>query len=190
MDCGEKKYGISVIRCTAKPVKDFETMNQKNQNLVGAYVGSVFQLEKMLWDITEAEALQRPIPGKWSTVELVAHLADFEPLFADRMKRVIAGDAASLVPGDEGKFAATLHYQTRSLVRDLEIIRSIRLQMARILTNMDENCWEKIGHHMVKGPLTLEEILNGINYHIPHHLPFLVDKRRALGLPEIYPGQG
>ncbi len=157
--------------------------------MIGAYVGAVFQLEKLVWDISDAEALVRPIPGKWSTLELVAHLADFEPLFADRMKRIIAGDATHLIPGDEDKFAAGLHYQTRNLFRELEIIRSIRLQMARILTNMDENCWEKVGHHMVKGPLTLEEILKGINYHIPHHLPFLVEKRRALGLSEIYPGQ-
>ncbi len=165
-------------------------MKQKNQNLIGAYVGSVFQLEKLIWDIPDADALLRPVPGKWSVLELVSHLADFEPLFADRMKRVLAGDATFLVPGDEDKFAANLDYQTRNLFRELEIIRSIRLQMARILTNMDETCWEKKGHHMVKGPLTLEEILKGINYHIPHHLPFLIDKRKALGLPEIYPDQG
>ncbi len=31
-----------------------------------------------------------PVPGKWSICEVVCHIADYEPVYADRMKRVIA----------------------------------------------------------------------------------------------------
>lgn len=165
-------------------------MTEKQQNLIGAYVGAIYQLEKLVWDLTEEQLRARPVPGKWSALELVSHLADFEPLFADRMKRVIAGDAAALVPGDEDKFASSLLYQTRSLNQELGLIRGIRLQMAGILTKIKPTDWQKTGVHTVKGVVSVEQLLEGINYHIPHHLPFLVAKRVALGLPGEFPGMG
>ena len=33
-----------------------------------------------------------------------------------------------------------------------------------------------------RGPRTLEDLLTGAVQHIPHHVKFIVDKRRALGL--------
>lgn len=163
-------------------------MTEKQQRLIGAYVGSIYQLERLVWDLTEDQVSARPVPGKWSTLELVAHLADFEPLFADRMKRVIAGDAASLIPGDEDKFASSLFYQKRNFSQELALIRGIRLQMAGILTKLAPEEWQKTGVHEVKGVISLENLLEGINYHIPHHIPFLVAKREALGLPRQFPG--
>ena len=163
-------------------------MSVKRQNLIGAYVGAIYQLEKLVWDMTEEQVYAKPISGKWSTLELVAHLADFEPLFADRMKRVISGDAEFLIPGNEDKFSSSLFYQKRNITQELGLIRGIRLQMAGILTNIGSDDWQKTGNHTVKGVVSLEQILEGINYHIPHHLPFLAAKREALGLPKQFPG--
>ena len=52
----------------------------------------------------------RPVPGKWSTREVVCHIADFEPIYADRMKRVIAEHEPTLFGGDPDVFAARLAY--------------------------------------------------------------------------------
>jgi hypothetical protein len=60
--------------------------------------------------------------------------------------------------------------------------------MAGILTKLGPDDWQKTGNHTVKGVVSLEQILEGVNYHIPHHLPFLVAKREALGLPKQFPG--
>ena len=63
--------------------------------------------------MTGDQLLARPIPGKWSTQEVVCHLADYEPIYADRMKRVIALQEPELLPGDPGLFAARLAYDRR-----------------------------------------------------------------------------
>jgi len=55
----------------------------------------------------------RPISGKWSTREVICHVADFEPIYADRMKRVIAEDEPTLFGGDPNVFAARLAYAKR-----------------------------------------------------------------------------
>jgi hypothetical protein len=38
-----------------------------------------------------------------------------------------------------------------------------------------------VGVHTERGELTLEKLLTVANYHIPHHLPFIAEKRKALG---------
>jgi len=43
----------------------------------------------------QIDAAPAPVPGKWSTRQVVCHLADFEPVYADRMKHVIAEDQTS-----------------------------------------------------------------------------------------------
>jgi hypothetical protein len=44
------------------------------------------------------------------------------------------------------------------------------------------DAWSRVGIHAERGEQTLEQMLMTANYHIPHHLPFLLEKRKALGL--------
>jgi len=123
------------------------------------------------------------VPGKWSTLEVVCHLADFEPVFADRMKRVIAEDRPTLLGADEKRFAAALAYHQRDLNEELTLIDCTRQQMARILRTLPAEALARVGVHNERGPLTLEQLLTGAANHITHHVQFIADKRRALGLP-------
>src|SRR4029079_15974311 len=78
----------------------------------------------------------RPVPGKWSTLEVVCHLADFDPILADRMKRILAEDNPALIGADEQRFAAALAYHERDAEEELTIIERTRSQMARILRTL------------------------------------------------------
>jgi len=126
--------------------------------------------------------MARPIAGKWSTLEVVAHLADFDPILADRMKRVIAEDNPLLVGADENKFAAALAYMDRDLEEELKIIEGTRSQLARILRKLPESALQRVGSHNERGPRTLEQLLSTSIGHIPHHVRFILEKRLALGL--------
>ncbi len=56
--------------------------------------------------------------------------------------------------------------------------------MARILSKLPAEALNRVGNHNERGQLTLEQLLaNYINKHIPHHVKFIVEKRKALGLP-------
>ena len=52
------------------------------------------------------QLVARPIPGKWSTLEVICHLADFEIVYTDRIKRVIAENEPTMFAGDPDQFAA------------------------------------------------------------------------------------
>lgn len=152
----------------------------KLTQLTTDYLAGPKLLREAVRGMTRAELLARPIAGKWSTLEVVCHLADFDPIYTDRMKRVIAEDRPSLIGADEKRFAAALAYHDRDLEEELAIIDSARSQFAKILRRLPETALERVGIHSERGPCTLQQLLETIIHHIPHHVKFIEDKRRAL----------
>ena|SRR5581483_7082292 len=152
------------------------------QQLVDEYVAGCKILRQAVAGMTQAQLSARPVAGRWSTLGVVCHLADFEPVFTDRMKRVIALENPTLLGADENKFAATLAYHDRDLEEELTIVDKTRSQMARILRKQPESVLAKIGTHSEKGPRTIEQLLTTAIGHITHHVKFIHDKRQALGL--------
>jgi DinB superfamily len=110
----------------------------------------------------------------------VCHLADYEPIYADRMKRVIALNEPELLKGDPGLFAARLAYDQRDVQEETALIELTRKQMARILRSLKPEDFQRKGGHSRDGALTLEELLRRITGHIPHHVRFIEEKKRAL----------
>lgn len=121
-----------------------------------------------------------PVPGKWSIRQVVCHIADFEPIYADRMKRVLVEDNPTMFGGDPDVFASGLHYEIRDVHEELDLIALVRRQMARILRQTDVEDFQRTGVHSESGPLTLETLLERITNHIPHHVKFINEKIAAL----------
>ena len=148
--------------------------------LIEQYLAGPGMLRHAVAGMTGEQLLARPIPGRWSTQEVVCHLADYEPIYADRMKRVIALNGPELFKGDPGLFAARLAYDRRDVDEELSLIELTRKQMARILRALQPEDFRRQGGHSRDGALTLEVLLQRRTAHIPHHVRFIEEKRRAM----------
>lgn len=157
--------------------------NHIPDQVIADYLAGPAKLRAAVAGMTREQVLARPVPGKWSTLEVVCHLADFEPVLADRMKRIISHDRPLLMGADERLFAAKLAYQDRDLDEELAVIESVRRQMARVLRTLPAEALKREGCHNERGLRTLEEMLTGAVNHIEHHLPFIDEKRTVLGRP-------
>ena len=155
----------------------------KLSQLLDDYVAGPALLRKAVAGMSRDQLLARPVPGKWSTLEVVAHLADFDPILADRVKRILALDNPPLIGADENRFAAALAYHDRDLEEELAIVERTRSQLARILRKLGDDVLQRTGVHNERGPMTLERMLTAAARHIPHHVQFIAEKRKALGLP-------
>jgi hypothetical protein len=150
--------------------------------MIDAYRAGPRVLRHAIDGMTREQLLARPVPGKWSTLEVVCHLADFDPILADRMKRILAEDRPALLGANENHFAAALAYHDRDVDEELAIIEHTRSQMARILRTLGPEALARVGVHNERGELTLERLLTMATNHIPHHVRFIYEKRKALGL--------
>lgn len=151
--------------------------------MIDQYRAGPARLRQAVAGMSREQLAARPVAGKWSTLEVVCHIADFEPIYADRMKRVVAEDSPLLLSGDPDSFLARLAYASRDVGEELTLIEMVRGQMARILATLAESEFSRTGRHSTDGALSLAVLLERITNHIPHHVQFIEEKRRALGLP-------
>lgn len=149
--------------------------------LIDHYLAGPQLMRDAVAGMTAAELDARPVPGKWSTRQVVCHISDFEPIYADRMKRVIAEDKPTFFGGDPDVFAAALAYDKRSVEDELDLVDVVRRSMAMILRGLPAEAFKREGVHSEDGPLPLEELLRRIAHHVPHHVATIRQKRAALG---------
>jgi hypothetical protein len=154
----------------------------KYSKLIDDFAASSRLLRDAVKGMTGEQILARPISGKWSTLEVVCHLSDFEIVYADRMKRIIAEERPTLPDGDEKLFAARLAYHNRELEEELAVFGSIRTSTARILRTVKDEDFGRIGIHSAAGPLSLLQFVERATEHVRHHVRFVEEKRKALGI--------
>ncbi len=150
--------------------------------MADAYLDGAAQLRAAVKGMTQAQWVARPVPGKWSTLECVAHIADFEDVYADRMKRVIALDKPLLFVADENEYVKHLAYEHRDPEEELALIDATRRKMARVLRHLPDSALKRTGVHNEKGLVTLADLLTSVTNHLTHHLRHIVEKKKALGI--------
>lgn len=158
-------------------------MNASFGTMIGSYLEGVDLLKSAVAGMFPEHLVAHPVPGKWSTMEVVCHLADFEPIFAERMKRIIAMERPLMLGSDHEVYVSQLAYAERDLAEELVVVEAVRKQMARILRALPAEAMKRQGVHADRGLITLENVLASAINHIPHHVGFIQEKRRALGLP-------
>jgi uncharacterized damage-inducible protein DinB len=149
---------------------------------IDAYLDGPVRLRHVVSDLSREQLEARPVPGKWSTLEVVCHLVDSEQAWCHRMKRAIAEEKPLLIGYDESRFTASLHYHQHDLESELGLLERMRSQMARVLRGLPEASWTREAVHNERGLMTLEEMLRTEVEHVLHHVASIIEKRRAMGL--------
>src|SRR5437660_7689372 len=149
-------------------------------DLIAAYERVIEDLRTAVAGMTAEQVLARPIPGKWSTLEVIAHLADTEIYFTDRIERTIALERPLLIGVDERPYPERLHYQAFDLAEQLDLFTALRRHGTRILRLQPPEAWLRLAVHSETGLVTLRQLVFQAVRHVRHHLPFIAEKRAAL----------
>ena len=133
--------------------------------------------------MTVEQLRSRPVAGKWSTLEVVCHVADCEQFFADRMKRTVAMDRPLLLGADGFRYPEPLRYQEHDLEQELDLVAVTRRQMARTLRLVAPTPGSAPPSTAKPGLVTLRQLLLHAINHLHHHLRFVAEKRAAMTTP-------
>src|SRR6186713_1617671 len=115
------------------------------------------RLKAALKGVPKKLLLWTPGPGKWSILEIVAHMRDMERgAYLDRYRRILAEDNPTL-PDIDGDLIALLdNYRGMKLSELMKDWLGLRKENLKLLKSVKGARWERVGTHETAGPLSME----------------------------------
>jgi hypothetical protein len=129
----------------------------------------------LLAGATEAQAVHRYAPGKWSVKEVIGHVADSERVFAYRALRFARNDRTPLPGFDENLFAAEANHHARPLSEILDELRLVRRATVALYRSFTAEMIARRGVSNEK-ELTVRAILYITAGHERHHVGILKER--------------
>ena len=109
--------------------------------------------------------------------EAVAHLADWEPIFRERIELVVKHPGSTITVYDEGQFAIDRNYAAQDVRENLKRYAQERKVTAKVIHGLSQEDLGKRLNHPELGDLSLDDLVNMIlghdMYHIEHAASFL-----------------
>ena len=126
--------------------------------------------DHLLEGLTLEEADFRPDPKRFTIREIMAHLAEWEPIFLERMQRTCAEDQPILPNLDEGELAAQHNYAASDVNEQCRLFRERRARLVDFLRARTVEDWERTANRPEIGIVTLEALALLIPLHDTYHL--------------------
>lgn len=129
---------------------------------------------------------QRPLPDEWSPTEIFCHLRDVEnEVNMPRLTKVIGEKNPFIAGQDTDPWAEERHYIEQNGALALNEFVSSRLQVLDLLSNLQNEDWQRPARHAIFGPTTLQELVSIMAGHDRlhvHQLHAIIDPSRAHNL--------
>lgn len=129
----------------------------------------------LLENLTDARALHRYAPGKWSIKEVVGHITDAERIFAYRALRIARGDETPLPGFDENAYALAAHFDGRPLPELAAELDAVRRSTLALLRGFPGYAWIRRGTASNYG-VSVRAIAYIIAGHERHHVMILRER--------------
>jgi hypothetical protein len=156
-----------------------ETADQYKQRMLG-YLGDLkplqvqattaTKIERLIKKVSRATLAKRPAPGKWSAVEILAHLADTEIVGGYRMRFILGAPGTPIAAFDQDKWAEAENYAKRDPQMSLRVFRTLRQANLSLLKSLKPEQWRQFGIHSERGEESIERIVQMFAGHDINHL--------------------
>ena len=121
------------------------------------------QIPEQRWD----ETLH---PDRFTPREVVAHLADWEPIMRERLRTAVTTPGQTIAAYDEGKMAVDHEYRATDPHEQAELYRTDREITAAFLRSVTPDQWRNTVHHPERGLQSAEDLANLILGHDLYHI--------------------
>ena len=144
--------------------------NLKGQDAWAVLGGTAARLRTLARD-TPAEVLRRrPAPGKWSAVEIIAHLADVEIVGSWRFRLILAHDGVAVQTFNQDEWVTNLRYQDTDPGESIDLFDAARTANLRLLRRVEPSRLENHGVHPERGRETVAYLVRLFAGHDLNHL--------------------
>ena|SRR5579863_437991 len=127
-------------------------------------------LGRLIEAVPDEALRRRPRPGKWSVVEILAHLAEDELVTSWRYRQMLASDGGPLAAFHQDLWAEWGAYDGWNPVEALGLFTLLRQANLRMLRRLDESQWRRSGVHQERGPMTVADLARHMAGHDINHI--------------------
>jgi len=103
------------------------------------------ETQALLAGLSDAQALHRYAPGKWSIKEVIGHLSDAERVFSYRALRFAREDRAPLAAFDENAYVPAGRFDARALSDLAAEFDAVRRATITLFRGMDPGAFARRG---------------------------------------------
>jgi len=132
------------------------------------------EMPQLLTDLVRAipheRLTARPAPGKWSVVEIIAHLAEDELTSTWRYRQMIENPGTPLAGFDQDLWARLGDYAAWSAENALGMFRLLREANLRMLRRLSAKELDAHGVHAERGEMTVRSLARHMAGHDRNHL--------------------
>ncbi|HEY2582956.1 MAG TPA: DinB family protein [Mucilaginibacter sp.] len=127
-------------------------------------------ISAIIIQLNNERILQRPARGKWNIHEQIAHLAKYQPVFIDRIRKILTIDEPEFgiyKAEEDSEFGLYCSFTTYELLKK---ISKDREEIFNLITHLPADKIERTGTHPRYGKLTVLEWTEFFLLHEAHHL--------------------
>ena len=118
---------------------------------------------KEMWDWRAAH-------DPWTIRQIVVHITDSEANSFVRFRRAIAEPGSGVLNYDEMQWADGLRYADQDPDDALQLFKWLRGNTYKLVRMLPESAWANTVQHSVIGSMTLEQLLDMYERHVPEHI--------------------
>jgi hypothetical protein len=152
---------------------------QERAVLIKQYKDGYRQVADAMGGISDEELDFQRAPGKWSTRQIVHHLADSETTSGIRLRKMLVEFNPYIQSYDQDEFAKKLQYSKRPIEPALKALDAAIETTGQILDLMTEEDWKRSGEHSEIGPYPMEKWLETYAAHTRKHADQIRQNRAA-----------
>lgn len=110
-------------------------------------------------------------PDRFTPREVIAHLADWEPILREERIRCIIDRPGETFPGhDEVQMAADHNYASTDINEQLRKLAMERAETVALVRQIQAETWGNVGHHAETGDIRLSDLVNMLVGHDVYHI--------------------
>ena len=130
---------------------------------------------------------RRPAPGRWSVIEILAHLADAEIVGAWRFRTVLASNGVPLQAYDQNVWAGAFNYADADPALSLELFDVTRRGTLALLRRVDQALYDNARMHAERGPESVHHLMRLYAGHDVNHIRQVEALLQTEGTPAFNP---
>ena len=169
-----------MIRITKPQAEEHAEYYARYIKLVGDDALSALRAQRastprLLSGLSEAQAMHRYAPGKWSVKEVVGHMIDGERVFSYRALRVARADTTPLPGFDENAWVPAAHFDRRPMPDLVADYQTVRAATVALFSSFEEEALVRMGTANDQ-PISVRALAHMIAGHELHHVAILRER--------------